>query len=66
MDVETTTPTCRKHFDDIEAAEAEAAARAAPAVDIPPPPEVPGAGPAALLGGAAVKVDSNITVQSRC
>ena len=32
---EDDTEACRKRFDDIEAAEAEAAARAAPAVDIP-------------------------------
>ena len=49
-DVETTSPEERRsHFDDIEAAEAEAAAgeAPAPAVGTLPPPEAPVAGPPA-------------------
>ena len=62
------TEACRNGFADIEAAEAEAAARAAPApgVDSSPPPEAAVAGATgAPLGGVEMLVDSNITIQPR-
>ena len=59
---------CRKRFDDIDAAEVEAAARVGPAlaVDVLPLSEAPVAGPpAAPLEDAAMMVDSNITLQPK-